>query len=76
MRRSLAQLVESCAARWEVSGSISGRVLRDFQVTYSLCPHSVALGASKINEYQRNFLGDKVWPARRKVLQNLVQDYV
>jgi len=30
-----------CATRGKVPGSIPGRVIENFQVTYSFCPHSV-----------------------------------
>jgi hypothetical protein len=43
----MLQLVEECATRNEVPGSITGRILGNFQVIYSFCPHSVALGSNQ-----------------------------
>jgi hypothetical protein len=49
----------NCATRWEVRGSIPGRVLGNVQVTSSFCPHSIALGSTQ------PLLACKVRPAPR-----------
>jgi hypothetical protein len=38
---------EHCATGWKGPGSISGRVLEDFQVVFSFYPYSVALGSTQ-----------------------------
>jgi len=40
-------LLSHCATRREVPASVPGRVLGNFQVTYSFCAHSVALGSTR-----------------------------
>jgi len=37
-----------CATNRDVPGSIPGRVLVKFQMKYSFCPHSVALGPTQL----------------------------
>ena len=36
------------AIRWEVPGAIPCRVFGNFQVTYSFCPHTAALGSTQL----------------------------
>ena len=50
----------------DVPGSIPGRVLENFQVTYSFCPHSIAQASTQFNknDYQGISPGSKVRPAR------------
>jgi hypothetical protein len=56
-------LLRQCAARREVPVSTAGRVIGNFQVAYSFCPHSVALGFTEPKEFF--LLGCEVWPALR-----------
>ena len=44
---SRRSLLRHCVSRWEVPGSIPGRVLEHFQLTYSFCPQSVILGSTQ-----------------------------
>jgi hypothetical protein len=49
MARSAQLVLRNCAAtRREVPASIPGRILGKFQVIYSICPHSVALGSTRL----------------------------
>ena len=55
-----------CATRRDDLGSIPGRVLGNYKVTYSFCPHSVLLVYTQpvTNEYEGDFLWCNVRPAR------------
>jgi hypothetical protein len=56
LSRRAVQLVEAQCHK----GSIPGRVVGNFQVTYSFCPHPVVLGSIQpLNRNEYHFLGAK-----------------
>jgi hypothetical protein len=63
MRGEWPAWLRHCATRRVVPGSIPGKILGKFPVTY-FCPHLVALGSTQPLT-ERNFFVGKVRPARR-----------